>query len=138
MPAIHEHRRVIDATEIDGNRHANNVAYVAWMQDAAVEHSSVQGWPPDRYAEQGVAWIARSHTIEYLAEAFLGETIVVRTWVADMRKVTSRRRYRIERDDGTLLATAETNWAFIDTTKRSPRRIPPEVAKSFEVVASPV
>jgi acyl-CoA thioester hydrolase len=134
MPAIFEHHHTILASEIDGNGHANNVAYVAWMQEAAVAHSTAQGWPPDRYASAGVAWIARSHAVEYLAEAFLGDRIVIRTWVADMRKITSRRRYRIERDDGGLLATAETNWVFIGSERRQPKRIPPEVAEAFEIV----
>lgn len=136
MPALFEHRRVVDETEIDGNGHVNNVAYVAWMQDAAVAHSTAQGWSPERYAEHGTAWIARSHGIEYLAEAFLGDGIVVRTWVAGMRKVMSRRRYRIERADGQLLATAETNWVFIDTTRRQPQRIPDEVGGAFDVLAT--
>jgi acyl-CoA thioesterase FadM len=37
--------------------------------------------------------------------------------------------------DQTVLATAETNWAFISLSKQSPQRIPPEVAESFEILA---
>ena len=52
-----------------------------------------------------------------------------------MKKVTSLRRYRIVRSgDAALLATAETNWAFVDLITGKPVRIPPEVGGAFVVV----
>ena len=137
MPAIYEHRHVVRPDEIDEHGHANNVRYVAWMQAAAVAHSSAQGWTPERYRELGCGWVARTHFIEYLAPAFAGDELVIRTWVADFKKVTSTRRYRMLRStDGAGLATAETNWAFIDIARGTPRRIPPEVGEAFEIVAN--
>ena len=100
----------------------------------------------------------RSHFIEYLVPALLGDTILIRTWVADMSKVTSRRQFRILRGEDesrrgaaerrahaergneveaaeTVLAKAETNWAFVDYRTGSPKRIPPDVSRAFEVAA---
>jgi acyl-CoA thioester hydrolase len=135
MPDIFFHSHVIQAGEIDSMGHANNVFYVAWLQDAAVAHSAAQGWPGPRYRELGQGWVVRSHAIEYLLPAFGGDHVVVETWVATMKKVTSLRRYRIVRSgDGALLATAETNWAFVDLTTGKPVRIPPEVGRAFVVV----
>ena len=69
--------------------------------------------------------------------AFADDRIVIETWVAGMRKATSVRRYRIKRErDGTLLATAETKWAFIEFASGRPRRIPPEIARAFVVRGS--
>ena len=83
----------------------------------------------------GQGWVVRSHAIEYLLPAFAGDHVVVETWVTTMKKVTSLRRYRIVRGgDGALLATAETNWAFVDLTTFKPVRIPPEVGGAFVVV----
>ncbi len=135
MPDIFYHPHVIQADEIDGLGHANNVYYISWLQDAAVAHSTAQGWPGLRYHELGQGWVVRSHTIEYLLPAFAGDHVVVETWVATMKKVTSLRRYRIVRSgDGALLAAAETNWAFVDFTTGRPVRIPAEVAGAFAVV----
>ena len=134
MPAIYEHRTTVRADEIDVQDHANNVVYLRWMQDAAVAHSAAHGWPASRYAQAGAGWVVRSHPIEYLQPAFAGDRIVVRTWVATMRRVTSVRRYRILREDDhgeTLLATAETLWAFVRYTTGEPTRIPAEIADSF-------
>jgi acyl-CoA thioester hydrolase len=135
MPDIFEFHHTIADDEIDSLGHANNVAYVDWMQSAAVAHSSAQGWPGQRYRQIGQGWVVRSHQIEYLQPAFAGEEIVIRTWVATMRKVSSLRRYRILRAvDQAVLATAETLWAFIDYSTGQPQRIPAEVAESFQIV----
>lgn len=135
MADIFYHSHVVEAAEIDGLGHANNVVYIAWLQAAAVAHSAAQGWPGTRYHELGQGWVVRSHTIEYLLPAFAGDRVVVETWVATMKKVTSLRRYRIVRNgDAALLATAETNWAFVDLTTFKPVRIPPEVGGAFVVV----
>ena len=132
MPEIYFHSHTVEPAEIDELGHANNVAYVAWLQAAAVAHSAAQGWPPERYRALGQGWVVRAHAIEYLQPAFAGDRAVVETWVATMKKVTSLRRYRIVRaGDGELLATAETNWAFVDLASGKPVRIPPEIAAAF-------
>lgn len=135
MPDVYFHPHPVEPAEIDDLGHANNIAYVAWLQAAAVAHSAAQGWPPERYCALGQGWVVRSHWIEYLQPAFAGDRAVVETWVATMKKVTSLRRYRIVRaGDGQLLATAETNWAFVDLASGKPARIPPELAAAFAVV----
>jgi acyl-CoA thioester hydrolase len=135
MPSIFEHRHTVGADEIDQLGHASNVAYVEWMQAAALAHSAAQGWPADRYRALGLGWVVRAHTIEYLQPAMAGDAIVVQTWVATMRKATSNRRYRISRpSDGAVLATAETRWAFVDYATNQPARIPREIAEAFVVV----
>ena len=137
MPEVFEHRHRVQADEIDSLGHANNVAYVEWLQAAAVGHSTAQGWPGRRYQELGRGWVVRSHWIEYLHPAFAGDEIVVRTWVVSMDKASSVRRYRILRAaDDTLLARAETRWAFINYRTGVPQRIPPEVVGSFQLVDS--
>jgi acyl-CoA thioester hydrolase len=136
MPAVYEHSLVVAPEEIDRLGHVNNLTYLAWLQQAAIEHSSAQGWTGERYAQSGFAWVVRSHQIKYLQPAFVGQQIVVRTWVAEMKKVASTRRYKVLRaNDQALLASAATEWAFIDTQSGTLRRIPEEVWRSFEIVA---
>ena len=97
--------------------------------------SSHQGWNSTRYGEIGCSWVARRHSIEYLQPALDGEQIVVLTWVADMKKITSLRKYRIIRpQDSTVLAVAETNWAFVNAASGIPKRIPAELSGAFELV----
>ncbi|MDA1052991.1 MAG: acyl-CoA thioesterase [Planctomycetota bacterium] len=118
--------------EIDALGHVNNLAYLKWMLSAAVAHSTACGWTTERYLKSGGGWVVRSHKIEYLNSALANDCITVRTWIAGFKKVTSLRRYQILRSsDQTILAEAETNWAFIGFEHRVPRRIPQEVIDDF-------
>ena len=92
MPALFELPLRVTADDIDPLGHVNNIQYVKWMQTAALAHSAAQGWPHDEYVRLGAGWVVRSHTIEYLQPAYEGDEVVVVTWVADMKKVTSLRR----------------------------------------------
>ncbi len=125
---------IVPAEVVDRNRHVNNVAYVKWMQDAALLHSAATGCT--RMTEAiGATWVARMHRIEYLSPAFAGDAITLLTWVADFRKVRSLRRYRFVRaQDQKVLAQGETDWVFIDVSTRRPRAIPAEIANLFELV----
>lgn len=138
MPAVFEYPHVVTDDEIDEViRHVNNLAYLKWMQSAAMAHSAAQGWPPDAYLQLGAGWVVRSHQIEYLSPALPGDEVVVSTWVADLGKATSLRRYKIMRRGGekeAVLAVAATDWAFIHFATHFPRRIPVEVASAFEIV----
>jgi acyl-CoA thioester hydrolase len=138
MPAVFEFPLRVSDADLDGViRHVNNLVYLKWMRSAAVAHSAAQGWPAEKYQELGAGWVVRSHHIEYLQAAFVDDDIVVRTWVANLKKVTSLRRFKIIRlTEGkeTLLAVAATDWAFIHFATHQPKRIPAEIASAFDVV----
>jgi acyl-CoA thioester hydrolase len=135
QPGIHEQRRTVQDVEIDELGHVNNLRYIEWMLAAAVDHSSAAGWPAERYRELGNAWVVRSHAIEYLRPAFAGDEIVVRTWVSEMGKVSSRRKTAIVRADGQLLARAETLWVFVNRRGHGLDRVPAVLQAAFPVVA---
>jgi len=134
MPGVHEQRRAVQDVEIDELGHVNNLRYIEWMLAAAVDHSEAVGWPAERYRELGNAWVVRSHTIEYLRPAFAGDEIVVRTWVSEMGKVSSRRKYAIVRADGQLLARAESLWVFVSRRGHALDRVPAQLQAAFTVV----
>ena len=114
----------VTARAIDANGHVNNVSYVKWMQDAAIRHwESIGGMQIDE--EMNCTWVARSHHIEYLSPAFEGETIEVNTWIDNVRRVRSLRKYEFKSiGDGRLLARGETDWVFVDVETGRPKSIP--------------
>jgi acyl-CoA thioester hydrolase len=122
-------------SECDWLGHASNVAFVDWLQSAAVAHSAAAGWPTQRYLEYGSAFMVRSHQVTYLGQAQAGDLLRVRTWVEDLASAKCLRRYEIERltDPPKLLARAQTIWAFVDLKRGIPRRIPEEIASRFPV-----
>jgi acyl-CoA thioester hydrolase len=134
MTPIFRHKFTVSPEAIDGNGHVNNVVYVQWMQDVAILHSDAAGCT-DMTRRIGAMWVARSHKIEYLSPAFVGDEIEALTWVADFRKVRSLRRYKFVRaTDQTTLARGETDWVFMDAQAGRPRSIAEDVKAAFDLL----
>ena len=134
MPAPYEHPITVTPDDIDRLGHVNNLVYLAWMQSAALAHSAALGWATERYQELDLGWVVRSHQIKYLRPAFLGDAVIVRTWVAGMKRASSLRNYKIVRAaDQAVLASAATEWAFVELSTGTIKRIPPEVIEAYQV-----
>jgi acyl-CoA thioester hydrolase len=124
---------IIPKDAIDENGHVNNVAYVQWMQEAAVRHYDSIGGTA-LLQGTGATWVVREHRIVYLLPAFAGEAIEIRTWVENLRKVRSLRKYEFIRiADGKLLVQGETDWVFVDSASGRPIPIPIAVANIFKL-----
>jgi acyl-CoA thioester hydrolase len=131
---VYSYEFVIPGSAVDENGHVNNVMYVQWMQDAAVRHyEAIGGTGPTQAI--GATWVVRSHLVEYLRPAFEGERIKVQTWVVNLRRARSLRRYRFIRvTDEVGLVRGETDWVFVDANSGAPRAIPAEVAGLFTLI----
>lgn len=132
ISAVYSKTVVVPASVIDENGHVNNVAYVQWMQDIAVEHyasiGGITAQGPDR------TWVIREHKIEYFLPAFAGEEIEIRTWVENIRRVRSLRKYEFVRiADGKVLVKGESDWVFVDVKTGRPLAIPQEVENIFHL-----
>ena len=105
------------------------------MQDIAIEHYDAMGGTAPTQA-LGATWVVREHKIVYLRPAFAGEEIEAQTWVVNLRRVRSLRKYRFVRtSDEALLVQGETDWVFVDAETGRPRRIPEEIAGIFTLTA---
>ena len=130
LSSIYSKTFIIPKSAIDENGHVNNVAYVQWMQDIAVEHYSSLGGIEAQGPE--ATWVVHEHKIEYLLTAFEGEEIEVKTWVENLRKVRSLRKYEFVRSsDGKMLVKGETDWVFVNVKAGRPIPIPEKVSKVF-------
>jgi len=122
---------IIPKSVIDENGHVNNVSYIKWMQDIAVEHLSSIGSIEAQGPES--TWVIREHKIEYFQPAYEGEEIEIRTWVENIRRVRSLRQYEfIRKSDGKTLVKGETDWVFVDVKTGAPRAVPEKVIKVFQ------
>jgi acyl-CoA thioester hydrolase len=125
----------VPAEAIDLQGHVSNLAYVGWMQDVAIEHSTAAGWSMRRYRELSAGWVVRSHYIEYFRPAFAHDLVSVHTWVPCFDQRSTPRRYLFLREgDRSVLAQAETRWVYVDLATGRRRPIPPELLQAFEPV----
>jgi acyl-CoA thioester hydrolase len=124
--------------ECDLYGHVNHANYLRYMQEAAFDASAAVGYNLDRYAELGRSWLIRETEIEYLRPLRYGDSVQVTTWVADMRRVRSRRAYELRRAGSSeLAARAVTDWAFMDSATGRSAPIPAEIKAAFVAEGAP-
>ncbi len=130
-PGILTRRIEVPSSAIDANGHVNNVVFVQWMQDVAIQHANDSGATAAARAD-GATWFARSHHIEYLRPAYADEVIEAATCIINAKRATSTRRYRFTRiSDGVVLAQGETEWVYVCAETGRPRSIPATVRACF-------
>ena len=135
VPGVYSWRFPVPASAIDAIGHVSNLAYVAWMQEVAIQHSASAGWPIERYQAIGAAWVVRSHFVEYLRPLFLGDPLAVHTWVPRFDQRAAPRRYLFLREsDCCEVARAETAWVFVDLVSGRRRRLPDELLEAFRAM----
>ncbi len=118
--------------ECDTYGHVNHTNYLRYMQETAFDASAAAGYDLDRYAAMGRHWLVRETDIEYLSPLHYGDSVQVKTWVADFRRVRSRRDYELRLlGSEELVARAHTDWAFLDSATGRPAPIPPEMIAAF-------
>ncbi len=132
MPLIHERTFHVRHYECDRYRHVNNAVYLRYMQEAAFEASAAAGYDFARYQQLRQHWLVRETEIEYLRPLVYGDSVRVKTWVADFRQVRSRRMYELyNAATHELAARASTDWVFVDAATLAPAKIPPELIAAF-------
>jgi len=117
---------VVQPEHIDILNHVNNVVYLGWVQDVAISHW--QEMAP-RHMQESMFWVVRRHEIEYLRSAFLGDTLLVNTWLGREVDGLFERFTHISRaEDGTALVEVLSLWCPMDmATARRIRDIPDDV-----------
>lgn len=118
---------IVGKNAIDANSHVNNVMYVQWMQDIALSHSKKIGDTTKKQKQEGYMWVAKSHTIEYIAQAYENECLHVKTWVERYKRSACLRKYEFFNAKQTLLVHAETIYVCMNATTLRPMKIPENI-----------
>lgn len=128
MHAFFDYHHTVADDEIDAQNHVHNLRYLQWTLWAAGSHTSDLGWNSKAALERGFGWVVRSHDAVYRAAAMRGDEIIVRTWVSEMTRFASRRKYVVCRPaDQTVLTRVETRWVFVDLNAHKVIAIPDDV-----------
>jgi acyl-CoA thioester hydrolase len=115
--------------------HVSNIEYVRWLDRAAELHADSLGYTRAFMLEHGIMWFVARHEIDYFAECWLDDDLVIATWVRDFHKVRSWRDYLIVRPrDSTVICRAATLWVLVDLATRRPRRIEREMIERFQAL----
>ncbi len=139
MPAIYERAFRIRYDECDAYGHVNHANYLRYMQESAFDASAEVGYDFATYDAIERHWLVRDTDITFLRSLTYGDTVIVKTWVADFRRVRSLRKYELRlAGSHELVAKAQTDWVFLNSTTLRPEVIPPEMVGAFLPDGSPV
>lgn len=122
-------KRKVVAGDLDELQHVNNVRYVQWIQDIAREHWEVRA---TEQLKKDFFWVVIRYEIDYKKQAFLGDELLIETYVGDTTFVTSERFVNIKKaGTGEVLVAAKSNWCLLDTGTKRPTRITDDLRTVF-------
>lgn len=132
MPQTHERTFRVRHSECDAYGFLSHACYLRYMQEAAMDASAALGYDLDRYNEMGSYWLIRETDITFVRPLTYGDSVIVKTWVADFRRVRSRRAYEFRHaQTGAPVARAFTDWVYLDTATQQPVTVPAEMIAAF-------
>lgn len=134
MPDFFDYSHIVAPDEIDAQGHVHNLRYLQWTLWAAGAHTRAGGWNSKQALEQKLGWVVRNHDITYRAAAMEGDAVTIRTWVSEIAKFASSRKYLICRSaDETILAKVDTRWVYVDLSKPKVIAIPEELKTQLSI-----
>ncbi len=128
-PEIFEQSFKVKSSDLDEQKHVNNVQYVQWIQDIAKAH-----WESKANNEtlKNYFWVVIRHEIDYKQQAFLDQEILLRTFVGEHTHVTSVRNVHIlNKETNKILVKAKSTWCLMDTKTKKPVKISEELVRVF-------
>lgn len=121
--------RKVVKEDLDELNHVNNVVFVKWIQDIAKKHWEVRA--TDELKNKFI-WFVVRHEIDYKKEAFLGEDLIVETYVGEPTFVTSERFVNIKKaDSGEIVVAAKSVWCLLDLKLKKPTKITEDLKVIF-------
>lgn len=120
--------------DIDGLDHTNNAVYVKWCERVGWAHSHALGLSMADYQRLDRAMAIRRGEYEYLLPSFLGESLLLGTWlVGSDGKLAMQRRFQLLREsDGATLMRGVWDLVCIEISSGKPRRMPPEFLAAYQ------
>lgn len=130
---IFERSLIVNERQENYIRHVNNLSYLQWFIDAAIEHSDSLGWGMDECKKRGLAWVAKSHQIDYISPAYQGDELLIQTWIKNLTPTRITRCYECKRGEE-LISKASTVWVLVDYESGKARAIPKDIKEKFSKI----
>ena len=134
--AVFAHKITVDESAIDGLQHVNNGCYVTWCETAAWAHSAHLGLELADYLRLNRAMAVRHAEYDYVCASYLGDTLLISTWLSDFTSVQMKRSFQVTREhDGATILQANWQLACIELSTGKAKRLPKEFSTVYGVAA---
>jgi acyl-CoA thioester hydrolase len=100
--------------------------YLKYMERGRTEYLAGHGFNVSELAASGTVFVVARAEIDYRSSARLGETIVVKTWIAEVTRTSLLFSHTMtDKASGRLIAEAQARLVCVDPHGKI-KRIPPE------------
>lgn len=132
MLPTHERSFRVRYYECDAYGHVNHANYLRYMQETAFDASAAVGYDIPRYQAMNRTWLIKETDITYLRPLTYGDSVIIKTWVIDFRRIRCRRVYEMRlASTGATVAQAITEWVYMDSQTWRPIKVPDEIAQAY-------
>ncbi len=116
--------------ELDPYGHVNHAVYVQWFEVARVELLDEAGLSLAAMQANGLHFIVAELTIRYVRPIVFGDTVVIETELAELKRVSGRWHQRMFRDDA--LCAEQNIRVAVTTADGRPYRLGDEWVRLLE------
>ena len=115
--------------------HVNNAEYVRWIDRTAELATDAAGLTREMLLAAQRMWFVARHEIDYRGESFVGDDLLIATWISGFTRTTAVRRTVVHRPaDEKRILDASTRWAYVNLETRKPTRMEQDILDRFPVV----
>ena len=121
-------QRQVEWMDLDSYEHVNNVIYVNYAEEVAVQEMSARGWSPVKFQEAGLSVVTKRVHVQYLSIAEWGEMLSVSTHQLNVHETGGSRYVGITRADGSSVAECILDWELVDKKSGEAVSLPDGIA----------
>ncbi|CAM2893988.1 acyl-CoA thioesterase [Chryseobacterium flavum] len=119
MDLVYQKEIRVTEEHIDQNGHVNNVQYVHWVEEIAAEHWNLL---KQRTEYINDAWMLLDHHIQYKKQAYLNDSITVKTYPGFPEGAKQPRKVEFYCNNE-LLVDSSTLWVLFDPGTKKIKRL---------------
>ncbi len=126
---------IVRPSDIDINRHVHQSVYLDYILFARYDQMRrCYKMPMEEFFKLGYSWATKSTYIEFHKPVILGETVIVRTWVEEIKKKSVKVRFQIlKKKTEEISAEGYAAYVLIDAISGKPEVIPKEIIKKYSI-----
>jgi YbgC/YbaW family acyl-CoA thioester hydrolase len=121
--------------EIDINGHVHQSVYFDYVLFARWDQMKrCYKMSMEEFFKRGFSWTTKSAFIEFHKPLFLGDTVIVRTWIDEIRQKSVKVHFQILKKGKEEIATdGEFAYVLINAKTGRPELIPQDILEKYSV-----
>lgn len=135
MSAKFETEIIVRPSEIDINGHVHQSVYLDYVLFARYDQMRrCYKMPMEEFFKRGYSWATKSIYLEFKKSIFLGETVIVRTWIEEIRKKSVKIGFQIlKKRSKEIAAEGKAVYVMISLQSGKPEFIPEDIRKKYTI-----